>query len=329
MAYTVFRLNKIKSLSSLATMGHHNFRTLPSAAPKADASRTGYNKILVNPTQTNYIDMWHTREYEVNMNGGHCKPRKDSVVAYEALLTFSKDGVPEEEIDEWAKESVAWLKDTFGEANVLSAVLHMDETTPHIHAVIIPIDERDRLCAFSFTGKKSQMRDMQTSYAKRMKKFGLERGEEYGGSKLAANDIKQFYGRVEKIMHSDIPEHQQDEPVNEYVERVDNYMKTALSKAYDRELKAKRKFVEEEAIHKQVYMEYREAIKLYDALFTRCHGDKALITKELKNLTKLVDQAPLSTIDTSISYLVDKFAKNENLETYEKYKNEDTEYQMQ
>lgn len=235
-------------------------------------------------------------------------------------LPPQKDGVAPEDIDAWAKESVDWLKDTFGEENVLSAVLHLDETTPHIHAVIIPIDERNRLCAFSFTGKKSQMRQMQTTYASRVKRFGLERGEEYSVGSLTSGDIKQFYGRVEKIMHSEMPKIMENEPIDEYVERVDNYMKTALSKAYDKERMAKRKYVESDAIHKQVYVEYKDAIALYDALFKRCYGDRELLHKEMSKLKQLIDQAPLSTIDTSLSYLVDKFAKNENLETYFDYK---------
>lgn len=326
MAYAIFHLKKIKSLSSLATMGHHNFRTLPSAAPKADMSMSQYNQILVNPHRTNYLDLWRERQYEVNMSGGYCKPRKGAVVAYEALLTASKDGVSPQNIDAWAKENIAWLKETFGEQNVLSAVLHLDETTPHIHAVIIPIDERNRLCAFSFTGQKHQLRNMQTTYAKCMESFGLERGEEYSKGTLVADDIKQFYGRIEKIMHRELPTHQEGEPINEYVERVDNYMKTMLSKAYDRERKWKRKFAETEAIHRQVYNEYKDAIALYDALYARCYGDKAFLHKEFTTLKRFIDQAPLQTIDTSFSYLTDKFAKNENLEKYFEYKERGENY---
>lgn len=320
MGYAIFHLKKIHSLSSLATMGHHNFRTLPSAAPKADMTRTHQNRILVNPFQTDYIALWRDRQYEVNMSGGHCKPRKGAVIAYEMLLTMSKDAVPPDRIDAWAEESTQWLKDTFGAANTLSAVLHMDETTPHIHAVVIPIDERNRLCAFSITGSRGQLREMQTSYAKRMEIFGLERGEEYSRGTLVADDIRQFYGRLEKIMYGEPPERHPDEPVGEYMERVDSYMKTALSKAYDRERKWKRKYAKTDAIHKQIYNEYRDAILLYDSLFRRCYGDKELMHRQFRKLIRFTDQAPLKTLDTSLDFLADKFARNENLECYFQYR---------
>ena len=42
-------------------------------------------------------------------------------------------------IDEWCDDSMQWLHKTFGKENTVSAVLHMDETTPHIHATIVPI----------------------------------------------------------------------------------------------------------------------------------------------------------------------------------------------
>ena len=330
MGYSAVTLKKIHALSSMAGMGHHNFRTLPSAAPNADMSRTQYNQILVNPNRRDYIELWKERQYEVNMAGGYCKPRPQQVLAYEALLTVSKDSIAPENIDAWAQESVNWLKQTFGEENVLSAVLHLDETTPHIHAVIIPIDERNRLCAFSFTGKKSQLQEMQTTYAKAMKPFGLERGEEYAKGKFVGDNIKDFYRRIEKISHLEQPKPIENEPTEEYLARVDEFMKTELSKSYDREKKWKRKFVESDAIHGQVYDAYEDAIKLFDVLFARCHGDKKLVHKELENLMQFIDQAPLQTIDTSISYMADKFAKGENLETFipeEKYKKTSKEHE--
>ena len=41
-------------------------------------------------------------------------------------------------LDEWCRDSVEWMKRTYGSENVVSAVLHMDEETPHIHATPHP-----------------------------------------------------------------------------------------------------------------------------------------------------------------------------------------------
>lgn len=42
-------------------------------------------------------------------------------------------------LDDWCQKSVYWLRSSFGEDNVVSSVLHMDEKTPHIHATVVPI----------------------------------------------------------------------------------------------------------------------------------------------------------------------------------------------
>ena len=50
----------------------------------------------------------------------------------------------EDKLDQWIKANLSWLKDTFGEENLVSCVLHMDEKTPHLHATIIPIVTTER-----------------------------------------------------------------------------------------------------------------------------------------------------------------------------------------
>ena len=47
-------------------------------------------------------------------------------------------------LDEWCQDNLDWLRKTYGADNVVSAVLHMDEETPHIHATIVPIVQTER-----------------------------------------------------------------------------------------------------------------------------------------------------------------------------------------
>ena len=47
-------------------------------------------------------------------------------------------------LDEWCKDNIDWLRKTYGTDNVVSAVLHMDEETTHIHATIVPIVQTER-----------------------------------------------------------------------------------------------------------------------------------------------------------------------------------------
>ncbi len=117
-------------------------------------------------------------------------------------------------LDEWCDDNLKWLRDTFGKENIVSAVLHMDETTPHIHATIIPIVKGERRKAKAEqeqTGKKKyrkknpenarlcaddvmsrvKLKEYQNTYAERMQYYGLERGIE--GSEARHISTSQYY----------------------------------------------------------------------------------------------------------------------------------------
>ena len=48
-------------------------------------------------------------------------------------------------LNSWIDANLKWLKDTFGEENLVSCVLHMDEKTPHLHATVVPIVTGERI----------------------------------------------------------------------------------------------------------------------------------------------------------------------------------------
>ena len=96
-------------------------------------------------------------------------------------------------LDKWTSANLKWLRDTFGEDNVVSCVLHMDEKTPHLHATVVPIvtGERkrksregekkyrtqtgSRLSADDVMGR-ARLSTYQNTYAEAMREFGLQRG---------------------------------------------------------------------------------------------------------------------------------------------------------
>ena len=101
-------------------------------------------------------------------------------------------------LDGWCNDNLKWLRETYGERNLVSAVLHMDEKTPHIHATIIPIvtgerrkarkEEQNgkkkyrkkntqdvRLCADDVMARH-KLKHYQDTYAQAMSKYGLQRG---------------------------------------------------------------------------------------------------------------------------------------------------------
>jgi len=116
-------------------------------------------------------------------------------------------------LNDWCNDNLDWLKKTFGTENLVSAVLHLDEKTPHIHATVVPVvsGERrktktekkegkkqyrkknantSRLCADDVMAR-DKLTAYQTSYAEAMKGYGLVRGCE--GSEARHITTQQFY----------------------------------------------------------------------------------------------------------------------------------------
>ena len=104
------------------------------------------------------------------------KVRKDAVVLTEFVLTFSPEMENKIDKNEWIRANVKWLCETFGKDKLLKFFSNADEKTFHIHAYISNFDN-GKFNASKHFGKKSQIIEMQDSYAKAMLQFGLIRGE--------------------------------------------------------------------------------------------------------------------------------------------------------
>jgi hypothetical protein len=107
--------------------------------------------------------------------------RKDAVLALGVILTGSHErmhAIAQDPVqfNAWKKANYAFMCQQFGAANIVRFVLHLDEKTPHIHAVVVPISAAGRLSGRSFTNGGSQLRHLQDLYAQTMEPFGLMRG---------------------------------------------------------------------------------------------------------------------------------------------------------
>ena len=138
MGYAVLHLEKAKGADT--GMSAHIERTIH---PKnADESRTHLNKELIE-----FPDGIHSRSeaisYRINTAGITRKIGKNQVRAIRVLLTGTYEDMKRIEdrgqLNSWYQDNMQWLQETYGKENVVSAVLHMDEHTPHIHATIVPI----------------------------------------------------------------------------------------------------------------------------------------------------------------------------------------------
>lgn len=110
-----------------------------------------------------------------------CRTRSDSVRVVEALITATPDffkGKKKSEIKEFFQEALEFMKQNQTPETIISAVVHMDEKTPHMHLCFVPLTEDKRLCAREILGNKKKLTQWQDRYWEHMvKKFpNLELG---------------------------------------------------------------------------------------------------------------------------------------------------------
>ena len=121
-----------------------------------------------------YTDYINQRLAENNL-----KPRKDAVLMCSFVIgsdrEFFQDKFPQEE-DEFFTEATRYFAEKYGIENIISAVVHKDETTPHLHLNLIPISN-GRLCAKDLFCL-AMLRELQTELHEQVgKKFHLKRGK--------------------------------------------------------------------------------------------------------------------------------------------------------
>ena len=185
--YAIMRCKKLSGFGSVAASLQHAFRERETL--NADPLRTPSNEHF--GAKTTASGMGKLRELLPE------KRRKDAVLCVEYVLTASTNWwltATKSEQKSFFEKSRKWLDDKFGAQNVIVASVHLDETSPHITAYVIPLTSDGRLCAKHFIGNRGQMQADQTSFAAPMAELGLERGER--GSKAKHTSNKTFNSRA-------------------------------------------------------------------------------------------------------------------------------------
>ena len=175
--FAILRFAKYKG-PEISKIEAHNERTKETYAsnPDVDTSRSKFNFHLIEPTQG------YRREAERRIKDAGCRTRSDSVRVVEALFTASPKffkGKDREEIRAFFREALDFLTEHQSRETIISAVVHMDEQTPHMHLSFVPLTVDGRLSAKEIVGNKKKLIWWQDEFWKYMvKKYpDLERGE--------------------------------------------------------------------------------------------------------------------------------------------------------
>lgn len=105
------------------------------------------------------------------------KVRKDATVLVDFVFTFSPEMIGDVDIPKWVNANIEWLKKEFGANNLLRFDMHWHESTPHLHAFILPLDDNGKFNFKHYVRHISQLVGLQDRYAQAMEPFGLERGK--------------------------------------------------------------------------------------------------------------------------------------------------------
>ena len=185
MAYCILRAKKLKSFGAVAGSVQHTLREIHT--PNADESRTPKNQHIGPRTSSGVLGV--LRELLPQ------KRRKDAVIAIEYLVTASKEFFVGHTRTAYFKKALEFLKVKHGKQNVISAVLHLDETSPHMVVYVVPLNSDGRLSAKDFLGGREKLSQLQSSFFEKVgASFGLERGVK--GSVATHQAVQRFYTQV-------------------------------------------------------------------------------------------------------------------------------------
>ena len=190
----ILRFHKYKG-PEIGQIEAHNERTKEKYAsnPDIDPARKHLNYNLLPPPPK------YRAEAERQIREAGCRTRNDSVRLVETMITASPEffqNKSPQEIREYFERALEFMKSKQNPDTIISAVVHMDEKTPHMHLCFVPLTEDGRLSAKDIVGNKKKLTKWQDEYWSYMvKKYpDLERGEsasETGRAHLPPRIFKQ------------------------------------------------------------------------------------------------------------------------------------------
>lgn len=202
MAYAVLHARKLGTLGGIHAHIHRLGGAVDRMGARADREWTSENRLVMGTDRT----AARVAEIIKSLPNQKRAVRKDAVKALEFVMSASpeffydfkaagitksrwestsysdkgyldmvhkaKATLDKKKLDEWVNNTVRWLKEQIGEDKIVSVTLHMDEKTPHIHAIVVPAVDGRLSCKKFFTPQACSK--WQVTYAQYT---GLEKGQ--------------------------------------------------------------------------------------------------------------------------------------------------------
>lgn len=251
--YQVVRVEKRKA-NAIGAMQFHNLRQYKTVAPNIDGEKSKGNVELIECKD--FVSAINTRVGVIQLQQKR-KIRKDCPRALEYVISASSEffeSATEKEKSDYFNKSLEYLKSRHGNENVISAVVHNDETTPHMHVVVVPVIKEkitptkenpagivEKLNPKHFCDK-FELQSLHSEFNERVgSKFGLERGEksdrqhksvaEY--QREVARELAKEKAELAEFQDRDFTMPQVQIPHSEIFESKAAYVKRAVNSAIE------------------------------------------------------------------------------------------------
>ena len=279
MSYAIIRNEKLTRAKAMGAYKHNERKTKNHSNKNIDSSKTELNYYL-KKNELSYIKEFDRIKENYDLKG---QIRSNSNIMCEMVFTSDQkffDEIGYEESKRYFKESYDFIckYKNLGKQNIISAVVHMDEDTPHMHLLFIPVvhttdnqgNKIDKVCCRDFWRGKNSYRDLQNAYFKHIseKGFKLERGELVEVTNREHYSVQEY----KKITNF------------ENTKELLNSIKLELPETPDIKEFKKIMLNRDEKINNEI-------IKPKDDLIKQLYNENLLLHKELSKQTTIIDKA--------------------------------------
>lgn len=287
MSTTILRVEKVKSFANIKRASAHNKRTID--VPNCDRNKSHLNEILIGSGDGE-------KDIKFIIDKHKLKTRKNSVLAYDGLLTLSPEAFNEISVDDFKKAALEFLDIEF-KNRVTTAYLHLDESTPHIQFYMCPIvknkgDAVARLSARDYMNKK-KMSGLQRRFYKHMAAAlpCAELSPPRHGSDAKHTKISHFYELLQR---------DQDALVRDVVANLKSKLEVSVMQKYDTLLQNFDTYVQEriektsedmQAQLKSFYSKLREESKALKVDDKKAIEDVAFVAVNDEGVSRLLNES--------------------------------------
>ena len=327
--YAIFRSQQIMTLNDLAQIGSHNKREKQAYKSNPDIKlELKDDNIEIVPLESKYVKGFKelTKEYEKEHNERQKTERQERKKTYSQMLNKSKNVVADEllftathkffenmnkeDIIDWANTCMDFVYKDLGytKSQVLHATIHLDEETPHLHCVVVPLvkkyDKRTNTERYTISKKqyikdKYHLSELQDKYHKRLteKGYDLERGIKGSNAKhQKTKELKKttrYYENKVKVINSKI-----DNAMNEFKEKMKTTKNIPFNKTHvlvekdtfesmNKVIKESKKAIEFQPKLQQLFNEVNNYTKSHQTLEKENEVLNARVNKLTKDNSKL------------------------------------------